>query len=200
MPGHRLGSFTGKESVIGNYFCGFSLIFLSYLYKTFYNKKYLNLLCAVLLIIISFIIGERANFIKTFIIITLFYFFIYDFKIKNKIYLFLISSLLLLVIINYNSHYKFRYYEQIKTNFKKGGISTYLDNSIYGAHYSVAVAIFIMMITKTIHPPAGGNPLIVILGSKSLFFILMPLALSSIMIIIFAILYNRSVGRKYPFK
>jgi|TARA_B100001057_G_C22704303_1_gene893097 CBS-domain-containing membrane protein len=73
-------------------------------------------------------------------------------------------------------------------------------DNIYCLGLGVAVAIFIMMITKTIHPPAGGNPLIVILGSKSLFFILMPLALSSIIIIIFAILYNRSVGRKYPFK
>ena len=30
MPDNRLGSFTGKESVIGNYFYGFVLIFLSF--------------------------------------------------------------------------------------------------------------------------------------------------------------------------
>ena len=142
MPGFRLGSFTGEESVIGNYFSGFVLIFLSCFYKTFYNKRYLNLLISLFLIIISFVIGERANFLKTFIIITLFYFFIYDFKIKTKFFFFVTAFSLLLIVLNSNSYYKYRYYEQIKSNFKGGGIYTYLDNSVYGAHYNVASEIF----------------------------------------------------------
>ena len=39
----RLGSFTGKESVIGNFFFGFSLIFLTFFYKNIKNKsQYFN--------------------------------------------------------------------------------------------------------------------------------------------------------------
>ena len=72
----RLGSFTGEESVIGHYFFGFSLIFLTYLYNQT-NKISLNLIFAIFFIIVSFLIGERANFIKTFIAITIFIFFAY---------------------------------------------------------------------------------------------------------------------------
>ncbi len=38
MPDVRLASITGKESVIGNYFYGFVLIFLSYFYNNFSKK------------------------------------------------------------------------------------------------------------------------------------------------------------------
>ena len=37
MPG-RIGSFTGEDSVIGNYYFGFSLIFLSYFYNLSQKK------------------------------------------------------------------------------------------------------------------------------------------------------------------
>ena len=57
-----------------------------------------------------------------------------------------------------------------------------------------------MMITNTVHPPAGGNPLIVILGDQAIGFIFMPLATGSLLIILFAIVYNKVFGRKYPFK
>ena len=62
----------------------------------------------------------------------------------------------------------------------------------------VGLAIFVMMITKTIHPPAGGNPLIVILTGKSLLFIFTPIVVGSILMIIFAVIFNRIVGRRYP--
>ena len=77
FPG-RLGSFTGKESVIGNFFFGFSLIVLTFFYKK-YKKINLNISIAIVLITISFIIGERANFIRTFISIIFFIFFVYLF-------------------------------------------------------------------------------------------------------------------------
>ena len=88
MPG-RLGSFTGEESVIGHFFLGFSLIFLTFIYHKSQNF-FLNIGLAFTLIIISFIIGERANFIKTFIAILLFVLFVYkiNFKIKFNSHLF----------------------------------------------------------------------------------------------------------------
>jgi O-antigen ligase len=142
MPGARLASFTGKESVIGNYFYGFVLLFLSYFHNNFNKKKYLNLLLATFLIIISFIIGERANFLKTFIIVSLFIFFVYDFKLKHKILSLLVILLLIISFITFNNHYKNRYFDQVSSIFKKDGISSYLNNSHYGAHYNVAKEIF----------------------------------------------------------
>ena len=142
MPDVRLASFTGKESVIGNYFYGFVLIFLSYFYNNFSKKGSINLLLAIFLITISFLIGERANFIRTFIIIILFIFFIYDFKVRNKILALLALTLLLITFINPNPQYKTRYFNEISILFTKNGISSYLNSSQYGAHYNVAKEIF----------------------------------------------------------
>ena len=55
----------------------------------------------------------------------------------------------------------------------------------------VSLAIFIMLITKTTHPPAGANPVIAILGSKSFEFVIMPVAIGASFIVIFALLYNK---------
>ena len=142
MPGARLASFTGKEMVIGNYFYGFVLIFLSYFYNNFSKKKYLNLVLAIFFILISFIIGERANFIKAFAIISLFIFFIYDFKLRYKIFSLITLTFILIAFVSSNENYKLRYFDQVHSLFKKDGISTYLKNSQYGAHYNVANEIF----------------------------------------------------------
>tara|TARA_B110001450_G_scaffold212351_1_gene204286 strand:- start:339 stop:1592 length:1254 start_codon:yes stop_codon:yes gene_type:complete len=142
MPGARLASFTGKESVIGNFFSGFILIFLSYFNYRYPNNRFFNILLAIFVIGISLIIGERANFIKTFIII--FFFIIFVYKIKLKIKIFFISILLFFSIffINSNSDYKNRYFSQLTKLFQKNGINSYLENSQYGAHYNVAYEIF----------------------------------------------------------
>ena len=79
-------------------------------------------------------------------------------------------------------------------------IITLIGSNIYCLGLGVGLAIFIMMITNTVHPPAGGNPLIVILGDQTLSFILMPLAGGSVIIILFAVIYNKIFRRKYPFK
>jgi len=75
-----------------------------------------------------------------------------------------------------------------------------LGSNIFCIGLGVGLAIFLMMITKTIHPPAGGNPIIVILGEQSLSFIYITLAFGSLIIIIFAIIYNKIVGKDYPYK
>tara|TARA_X000000368_G_C23026994_1_gene710702 strand:- start:1039 stop:1518 length:480 start_codon:yes stop_codon:yes gene_type:complete len=73
-----------------------------------------------------------------------------------------------------------------------------LGESFYALGLGVALAIFVMMITNTIHPPAGANPIIVILGGKSFSFVLFPVVVGALIIIIFAIIYNKILGRNYP--
>tara|TARA_B100000965_G_C19580184_1_gene753163 strand:- start:662 stop:1138 length:477 start_codon:yes stop_codon:yes gene_type:complete len=70
--------------------------------------------------------------------------------------------------------------------------------SFYSIGAGVALAIFVMIITDTIHPPAGANPIIVILGGKSLSFVLLPVAAGALIIVLFAIIYNKILGKNYP--
>ena len=143
MPGWRLASFTGMESVIGNYFFGFVLIVLAYVYQNITNGKKLNLLLAIFFIIISFIIGERSNFIKTFLIITCFIFLVYDFSLRSKIFSLLAFASLTIILLNFNTSYKNRYFSpHLQTLLEKDGLSKYLQTSQYGAQYNVAIEIF----------------------------------------------------------
>ncbi len=62
---------------------------------------------------------------------------------------------------------------------------------------AVALSIFLMMLTKTVHPPAGANPIIAVMGSKGLSFVLFPVAAGASLIVLFAIIYNKLLKRKY---
>ena len=144
MPG-RLASFTGNELVIGNFFSAFCLIFLSYISIKYPKKNNIIIFLSLVLIFVSFLIGERANFIRTFLMISLFFIFVVDYKYKTKLlFIFVIFSLIPLLITNLKDDniYKSRYFNSISNLFQKNGISIYLNNSQYGAHYDVAYKIF----------------------------------------------------------
>ena len=64
---------------------------------------------------------------------------------------------------------------------------------------SVGVGVFLMIFLKVPHPPAGGNPIIVIVGSFSIDYIINPIIIGSIIILTFGIVLNRLILRKkYP--
>ena len=62
---------------------------------------------------------------------------------------------------------------------------------------AVGLAVFLMMVTKTVHPPAGANPIIAVLNAEGIGFVLMPVAAGAFFIVLFAILYNKLLKRKY---
>ena len=66
-----------------------------------------------------------------------------------------------------------------------------LGNNPASIALGLALAIMVMQLTKTIHPPAGANPIIAILGAKSFEFVIMPVAVGAAFIIIFAMIYNK---------
>lgn len=72
-----------------------------------------------------------------------------------------------------------------------------LGFSFLSVGIAVGLAIFLMMATNTVHPPAGANPIIAVFGAKSMGFIIMPVALGASFIILFAIIYNALLKRKY---
>ena len=66
---------------------------------------------------------------------------------------------------------------------------------------AVGVGVGLMILLNVTHPPAGGNPIIVIIGSVSFDYLFSPLVTGSIIIIIFAIVINRFLLKKnYPVK
>ena len=67
----------------------------------------------------------------------------------------------------------------------------FLGGSPLSISLGMALAILIMMITKTVHPPAGANPVIAILGAKTFEFVIIPVAIGASFIIIFAYIYNK---------
>ena len=73
-----------------------------------------------------------------------------------------------------------------------------LGSSPLSLGIAVALSVFVMASFNIIHPPAGANPIIAILGGKGIGFVLMPVAIGAIFIVIFAIIYNRMIGRNYP--
>ena len=64
---------------------------------------------------------------------------------------------------------------------------------------SVGVGVGLMIILNVTHPPAGGNPIIVIMGSVSLDYIISPVITGSIIIVFFGVVLNRLIlKKKYP--
>ena len=64
---------------------------------------------------------------------------------------------------------------------------------------AVGIAVGLMILLNVPHPPAGGNPIIVIMGSVSFDFLINPIISGTIIILIFGIILNRIIlKKKYP--
>ena len=64
---------------------------------------------------------------------------------------------------------------------------------------AVGFGVGLMILFNVTHPPAGGNPIIVIIGSVSFDYLFSPVITGSIIIIISAIIINRFILKKsYP--
>ena len=140
MPG-RIASFFGDELVVGGFYHFMSLLILAF----FVNRKSSNsiiLVLSVLIILTSFTIGERANFIKLFLSIFLFLFFIFKTSFLKKVGIFSFILILLSIFVSINDDIKYRYYDQVKVIFSPDGFNKYFKESQYGAHQDTAYKIF----------------------------------------------------------
>ena len=64
---------------------------------------------------------------------------------------------------------------------------------------AVGTGVALMMLFNVTHPPAGGNPIIIIVGSVSVEYLLSPVILGSAIIVIFGLVINRLIlKKKYP--
>jgi CBS-domain-containing membrane protein len=64
---------------------------------------------------------------------------------------------------------------------------------------ALGTAIALMMLTRTVHPPAGSNPVIIFLTHPSWQFLLFPTLVGTIIIVLIALVYNNMTRKtNYP--
>ena len=64
---------------------------------------------------------------------------------------------------------------------------------------AVGLGVGLMILLDVTHPPAGGNPIIVILGSVSFDYLFSPILTGCLIIIVFGIILNKFIAKKkYP--
>ncbi|MEK5230397.1 HPP family protein [Lysinibacillus sp. FSL K6-0232] len=81
------------------------------------------------------------------------------------------------------------------------GLSMYslLGSNMLSISLGVGLTIFFMAFLGTIHPPAGANPIIIILGGYSWGYLIMPVLIGAVIIVLFGLLINNLRDtRKYP--
>jgi CBS domain-containing membrane protein len=77
-------------------------------------------------------------------------------------------------------------------------------NPAIAAALSVSLAIVVMHVTRTIHPPGGATALIAVVGGENIhalgyWFVLTPIALGALLMLLVALLVNNlSPHRRYP--
>ena len=66
---------------------------------------------------------------------------------------------------------------------------------------AVGFGVGLMVFLSVTHPPAGGNPIIVIIGSASFDYIISPIIIGSVIVLVFGVILNRFILKKqYPKK
>lgn len=152
----RLTSFTGEELKIGNFFTGFAAISIVYFYYKFNNLN-LTTLIGICILILSFLIGERANFIKFFLIFSSLICFLYI--LEKKLKFFVVSGLTLFILCitlytfdkRYNDgklvdtredRYYIRYIKEFNRLHEKSLINYLKEDTRHGGHFFTALNIF----------------------------------------------------------
>ncbi|MGE7691818.1 HPP family protein [Lysinibacillus sp. NPDC097214] len=74
-----------------------------------------------------------------------------------------------------------------------------LGTSIVSISIGVGLTIFFMALLGIIHPPAGANPIIIILGGYGWSYLVMPVLIGALIIVFFGLMINNlRETRKYP--
>ena len=140
-PG-RISSFFGDEHIVGGFFLGFGIFYISQI--SLLLKKYKKLLISTILVLIfiSLLIGERSNFIKFFISTSVIFFFIIKINLKGALLTIAILFFSFFSLMNVNESIKYRYKTFFTKTTSQSGIISFLKNSQHVAHYDAAFKIF----------------------------------------------------------
>ena len=145
--GPRVVSFFKTEPIAGAYVTGFFFLISGYLISNYKNRKDISRIFLLLVILFSLIgiliTGERANTIKAFLGITLFFLIIDFLNWRLKIFSILIFILFLSTTIYSSNYLKNRYvdqfFDQLKTEENR---NKFLENSLYLKLYRSGISVF----------------------------------------------------------
>jgi CBS-domain-containing membrane protein len=75
--------------------------------------------------------------------------------------------------------------------------------TLFGSHswsmaLAVGTAIVLMQCTKTVHPPAGADPLVVMLSGAGWSFLFTPVMTGALLIVLIGFLFHKTSGSVYP--
>jgi len=74
-----------------------------------------------------------------------------------------------------------------------------LGNEYWSMAIALATAIAVMIATRTVHPPAGSNPLIVFLLGANWDYLIFPSLVGSVILVVVALFYNNlHKSKSYP--
>ena len=141
FPG-RLSGVMGNELKIGGYYLGFYFFSIAAVTKIFSKRIYIVSILIVFFTLISFLIGERANFLKVFSGLLIFLFFWDKYKVKYKLLILSLIFALLIIGGNLNQNLKYRFVGQFSSYIIDNGFKAYYYNSQYGAHYGTSIKMF----------------------------------------------------------
>jgi CBS-domain-containing membrane protein len=74
-------------------------------------------------------------------------------------------------------------------------------NSIWSMGVAVGLVIALMELTRTVHPPAGANPIVIMLGGKaSPMFLIAPIVCGVAVLLVLALIVNNLGSRRWPLR
>lgn len=138
----RLAGFMGNELKIGHYYFIFTLLSIITIQKYYTKNIYFILLCCFIFLLISFLIGERANFIKNFMVCIIFLLIIYRKYLIKLFFTFITLLVLIITFLQFNRPYQARYWDHILKPIINHGIISYYKQTQYAAHVDTAINIF----------------------------------------------------------
>jgi len=137
----RLSSFLGHELKIGGFYHGFMLIIVAFIF--FRSPNFLGFLSIIAFATIILLIGERSNFLKAMLSLTLFFlFFNEEFLIKKKVFTLILIIILFSLILTKSESKKSRYNDVYNHVIKHGFISSLYQSHNF-AHVYTAYKIFL---------------------------------------------------------
>ena len=135
----RIASFTGDELKIGGFYFGFILLSLTYIK---YNKSNWFIFFLIAFFVTAYLIGERSNFIKIFLMILPFYFILYNSNVFKKIFYLSIPVIIILLITIADAKFKQRFFYYFINPIIKNNLEESLSKDKHISHYRLAIDIF----------------------------------------------------------
>ena len=94
------------------------------------------------------------------------------------------------------------FFGHLLTSFVGILVFNYIELPIFiNLALAVGIGIFFMIMFDVVHPPAGGNPIIVIIGGVSFEYLINPIIFGCLIILFFGVILNKFILKKnYPLK